>query len=137
MSTQVINHTYKLKRGQEDAVNRANPFLEAGEPIVVYCNDGKTRLKIGDGKQLYDKLEFIGGTEQREVLTFNTHFDFPYPPQDKEQYAIYKAMNEAKLWQWNTTKFRYEPLNNVDVEVTLEDIDYISGGTALDLKGLL
>lgn len=62
MATTVVNHTYKLKRGKEDAVNRANPLLLAGEPIVVYCNDGKTRLKIGDGKHYYSELLFIGGT---------------------------------------------------------------------------
>lgn len=135
-TTEVIRHTYQLKRGQEDAVVRANPFLEAGEPIVVYCNDGKTRIKVGDGKNLYNKLEFIGGTEEKEVLTYDTHFDFPQPPEKKNQNAIYKAMNEAQLWQWNTAKFKYEPLNNVDVEVSLEDIDYISGGTPQDLLGL-
>jgi hypothetical protein len=133
MATQVINHTYKLKRGQQDAVDRANPFLEAGEPIVVFCNDGKTRLKIGDGKQLYDKLEFIGGTEDREVLTYPSYFDFPYPPNKQYYDCIFKATNEAKLWQWNTTRYKYEALDNVDVKVTIEDITEISGGTVADL----
>ena len=62
MATQVINHTYKLKGGEEDAVVRSNPFLERREPIVVYCNDGKTRMKVGDGVHHYNDLEFIGGS---------------------------------------------------------------------------
>lgn len=62
MATTTVKHTYKLKRGRQDAVERANPLLLAGEPIVVYCNDGKTRMKIGNGKDYYQDLEFIGGT---------------------------------------------------------------------------
>lgn len=62
MATTTVKHTYKLKRGRQDAVERANPLLLAGEPIVVFCNDGKTRMKIGNGKDYYQDLEFIGGT---------------------------------------------------------------------------
>lgn len=62
MATTVVKHTYKLKRGKQEAVERANPLLLAGEPIVVYCDDGKTRMKIGNGRDYYHDLEFIGGT---------------------------------------------------------------------------
>ena len=62
MATTVVKHTYKLKRGKQAAVEKANPLLLAGEPIVVYCEDGKTRMKIGNGRDYYHDLEFIGGT---------------------------------------------------------------------------
>lgn len=59
MSTKVQNHTYKLKRGSEDIVNEYNPVLLRGEPIVIYCNDGCTRLKIGDGVTALLDLPFV------------------------------------------------------------------------------
>lgn len=133
MATQVINHTYRLKRGKEDAINRVNPILEAGEPIVVFCKDGSTKIKIGDGVTSYLDLEFVGERGSQEVITYPTHFDFPNPPSDEQINSIFKATNEAKLWQWNDDKFRYELLNNVEVDVIVDDIDIISGGTALDL----
>ena len=133
MATQIINHTYRLKRGQQQAVERANPLLDSGEPIVVFCSDGKTRMTIGDGKHYYNELEFIGGTEKQEVLTYPTRYDFPVPPSVENFDSIFKATNEAKLWQWNSTKYKYEALDNVDVEVSLDDIDIISGGEVSDL----
>lgn len=135
MSTQIINHTYRLKRGQQKAVERVNPLLDAGEPIVVFCEDGKTRLKIGDGTHYYNELEFIGGADKEEVLTYPTRYDFPTPPNSEHINAIFKATNEAKLWQWNQAKYKYEPLDNVDVEITLDDIEIISGGEASELLG--
>lgn len=59
MSTKLVNHIYKLKRGTEEAIHKLNPTLGAGEPIVVFCNDGAVRLKIGDGKTAYVDLKFL------------------------------------------------------------------------------
>lgn len=64
MADKILEHLYKLKGGEEAAVERANPFLERREPIVVYCTDGKTRMKIGDGIHLYNDLQWVGGTSQ-------------------------------------------------------------------------
>lgn len=50
------NITYKLKRGTDTALKRANPILAAGEPIVVFGQDGNIWLKIGDGKTPYTEL---------------------------------------------------------------------------------
>lgn len=61
MAEQIIEHLYRLKGGEQDAVERNNPLLERREPIVVYCKDGITRLKIGDGKHRYNDLEWVGG----------------------------------------------------------------------------
>ena len=50
------NITYKLKRGTDTALKRANPILAAGEPIVVFGQEGNIWLKIGDGKTPYTEL---------------------------------------------------------------------------------
>ena len=133
MATQIINHTYKLKRGSEDAIARVNPVLEAGEPIVVFCNDGETRLKIGNGVDPYDALNFIGEKGNQEVITLPTHFDFPYPPTKDQINAIFKAVDEAKLWQWNQEKYKYEELNVTEADIQINNIEIISGGEALEL----
>ena len=112
---------------------RVDPFLEAGEPVVAFNVEGKTRLKIGDGKHCYKDLEFIDSAETQEILTYPSYFEFPVPPQGNAINAIFRAVNEAALYQWNQNKYKYEPLNTVDVEITLEDIDAISGGEASDL----
>lgn len=135
MAETVIEHLYKLKGGEQEAVERNNPLLERREPIVVYCNDGITRMKIGDGVHRYNELSWIGGestdnNDGDEVLDFKTSGDFPNMG---EAHKIYKAESEAKLYQWNSDKLKYEPLNVVDVEVDITDIDYISGGDAADL----
>ncbi len=133
MATQVINHEYRLKRGAQEAVERVDPLLAAGEPLVVFCTDGSTRLKIGDGKHRYSELEWVGSNSEKEVLTFSTRLEFPVPPARQYKDAIYKATNEAKLYQWNESKYKYESLDNVDVEVRIDDIDTISGGEISDL----
>ena len=135
MTETIIEHLYKLKGGEQEAVERNNPLLERREPIVVYCKDGITRMKIGDGVHKYNELSWIGGESTNnndgdEVLDFKTSRDFPNMG---EAHKIYKAESEAKLYQWNSDKLKYEPLNVVNVEVDITDIDYISGGDAADL----
>lgn len=61
MAERIIQHTYKLKGGEQEAVERSNPLLLRREPIVVYCKDGITRMKIGDGVHRYSELDWIGG----------------------------------------------------------------------------
>ena len=58
MADQVIKHLYTLKRGEEEALNRVNPLLERGEPIVVFSGDA-VKLKVGDGNHLYNDLPFV------------------------------------------------------------------------------
>ena len=118
MAEQIIEQVYHLKGGEEIAVEYANPLLDRREPFVVYCKDGLTRLKIGDGDS------------QKEVLNFKTKQNFP---NIGDANVIYKVENEAKLYQWNSSKLVYEPLDNVDVEVDIGDIEIISGGQASDL----
>ena len=133
MAEQILEHVYRLKGGEQEAVERNNPFLERREPIVVYCKDGITRMKIGDGIHKYNELDWvkIGGSDEKEIEIFNTHFDFPIPG---NEYIVYRAVNEATLYQWDSAKYKYEPLVNVDdIDIDLSDIEMIDGGTAADL----
>lgn len=59
MAQTLIEHIYHLKGGEQEAVEYQNPFLERREPIVVFCKDGITRLKVGDGEHNYNELDFI------------------------------------------------------------------------------
>jgi hypothetical protein len=133
MAETLLEHVYRLKGGEEVAVEYENPLLERREPIVVYCKDGVTRMKIGDGVHRYNELSWVGGTNSEsadEVLDFKTSGDFP---NIGEAHKIYKAERESKLYQWNSEKFKYEQLNVVDVQVDVTDIEFISGGEAEDL----
>lgn len=104
MATTIVAHTYKLKRGKEDAVLNANPLLLAGEPIVVFRNDGTTNVKIGDGETYYRDLPWIG-SDQIYAAKSTTSF-----PNIGDPNVIYKSEVDAALFQWNSTKLRYEPL---------------------------
>lgn len=62
MATKIVSITYQLKRGPQSVIEAKNPILAEGEPIVIFCEDGSTKLKIGDGKTPYRELDYIGGT---------------------------------------------------------------------------
>ena len=125
MATQVQKITYQLRRGSQAVFESKNPILAAGEPVVVWCNDGIVRLKIGDGETPYNKLNYIG---EDNVVNAKTHFNFPNKGKEN---VIYKAEDEALIYQWNTTKLKYEIIGSIDSPMT--EIDIISGGEALDL----
>ena len=130
MAQTVIQHTYKLKGGEQEAVERNNPFLERREPCVVYCNDGITRLKIGDGVHRFNELDWVGGMggdSSAEIVTYDDHFKFPQPG---DSTLIYRAQNESVLYQWNAAYYKYEPLVSADIDVNLNDIECIDGGRA-------
>ena len=63
----IVNHTYKLKRGKETDLEQLNPLLLRGEPLTVFCNDGDIRLKIGNGTDHYNDLPFVGGENMGDV----------------------------------------------------------------------
>lgn len=62
MATKIVQITYQLKRGPQSVIEAKNPILAEGEPIVIFCEDGSTKLKIGDGQTPYLELDYIGGT---------------------------------------------------------------------------
>lgn len=133
--SQLVNHKFKLKRGQQEAVERVNPVLEAGEPIAIFCKDGKTRLKIGDGITAYNDLNFIGDDNDTEILTYPTELDFPVPPKLGQEFYLYKASNKATLYKWNPDITKYEALDDIEVNLTIDDIDVLNGGIASALLG--
>lgn len=62
MATKIVQITYQLKRGSQSVIEAKNPILAEGEPIVIFCEDGSTKLKIGDGQTPYLELDYVGGT---------------------------------------------------------------------------
>lgn len=82
MPETVIKHTYQLKRGEEFTLQRLNPLLRKGEPIVVYCKDGKTNIKIGDGIHKYNDLPFL--------MTDTTFIKANYKVTDEESPSFIK-----------------------------------------------
>ena len=137
MAETLIEHVYRLKGGEQAAVEYENPMLDRREPIVVYCTDGITRMKIGDGVHRYDELEWVGGegngTDYKEqIVTYDDHFKFPMPG---DETIIYRAKNESILYQWDANEYKYEPLVNadVDIDISIDDIEVINGGKASEL----
>ena len=56
------DYIFKLKGGEASALEYVNPFLERREPIVVFFENGKANIKIGDGKNNYNSLPFVSDT---------------------------------------------------------------------------
>lgn len=131
MADTVIQHTYKLKGGEQEAVERVDPFLERREPIVVFMKDGTTKMKIGDGEHRYSELPFVGGDgSEGEILQFESRLNFP---SIGDSTKLYQAVKDCKIYQYNPSTYKYELLNEFKGEVTIEGIEIISGGTALGL----
>lgn len=92
---QVINTTFRLKRGTAARWAEVNPILDAGEPGFVY---DENRLKVGDGVTHWNDLPYLaegqgGGSD--EVENFDYVSDFPVIGQEG---IIYKAEKEQSLY---------------------------------------
>ena len=90
---QVINTTFRLKRGTAARWAEVNPVLDSGEPGFVY---DENRLKIGDGKTHWNDLPYLDGKE--ELSSFDYVSDFPNIGNVN---MIYKANKEQSLYQFN------------------------------------
>lgn len=95
---------------------RQNPVLRYREP--GWATDTGV-LKIGDGITPWNDLEPANNSS---VVNAKTHFDFPSVGSVN---AIYKASDEKKLYQWNETELKYEPLDGNELQVSV-----IHGGGA-------
>ena len=115
MATQEL----QIKRGSSSKWKELNPVLAAGEPGYVL---DENKLKIGDGVTAWNDLSYIG---DNEVVNKPTHYDFPSIGNPN---TIYKAEQEQKIYQWNSTLLKYE-LIGTDTGGVL-DIDLIDGGNA-------
>jgi hypothetical protein len=92
-------------------------------------------MKIGDGKHRYKDLDWVGGNDndyREQIVTYDDHFKFPQPG---DPFLIYRARNESVLYQWNDKTYSYETLVNADVDISVNDIEVINGGTASELIG--
>lgn len=98
---QVLNTTFKLKRGLASRWIEVNPILAQGEPGFIL---DENRLKIGDGVTAWNDLPYIG---ESNVFSAPTVEDFPTVGAN---YVIYKAEKERKIYQWNTDLGDYEEL---------------------------
>lgn len=57
--TTIVNHEYRLKRGEASEIEKLNPELGRGEPLVYFADNGAINLKIGDGKRRADELPYV------------------------------------------------------------------------------
>ena len=85
---QVLNTTFKLKRGLAARWIEINPILAQGEPGFVL---DENRLKIGDGVTAWTDLPYLG---ESNVFSAPTVEDFPI---SGASYVIYKAEKEKYL----------------------------------------
>jgi hypothetical protein len=89
----------KLKRGTEEALQRVNPVLAAGEPIVSFLSDGKIQLKIGDGKKHYADLEVSTQVPDNVSVVFEDGRIGLSGFKLAEDYSIpFKASNDTMDW---------------------------------------
>lgn len=111
--------TIQFKRGTAARWSELNLVLHAGEPGFVI---DENRFKMGDGVTAWNDLPYIG---ESSVFNAQTHYDFPSIGKVN---TIYKAESEQQVYQWNSTKLTYEPLNVNSSSVL--DIELINGGSA-------
>lgn len=116
---EIINTTFKLKRGTAARWAELNPILAMGEPGFIY---DENRLKIGDGKTAWNDLPYIGG--KNEISNFDFVSEFP---QIGDPSVIYKAEKEQSLYQFNTSTKEYEKLSDGR---GIDNITIINGGNA-------
>ena len=113
--------TIQFKRGTPERWKEINPILESGEPGFEYTTN---KLKIGDGMTPWNELPYLC---EDNVFNAQTHYDFPSIGRVN---TIYKAESEQQIYQWNSTKLAYEPLNVGNGSVL--DIELINGGSEND-----
>ena len=101
MSTQIINHVYKFKRGTEEVLFDRNPLLLAGEPLVVLCDDNIVRLKIGDGNTYYSELPFINKENDDALRKLTIEFE-----------QVDKELRPTVLENKDTIEVLTEDINN-------------------------
>lgn len=108
MSSVTVLHNYQFKRGKEETLERVNPVLNAGEPVTVFCKDGKVRMKLGDGKTSYCDLNFTGEIEiAPSVISANSYVDFPSVGAID---TIYIDVDEGLMYRWDASINDYAPI---------------------------
>lgn len=118
MAYENINHIYQFKRGTAQRWIEINPILRQGEPGFEY-DTGK--LKIGDGFTPWLALPYIN---EGSVFNALTRDDFPRRGNTN---TIYKASEEAALYQWNNNTQKYELLSSGEqlIDELVQDVDEV------------
>ena len=135
MAEQVIEHLYKLKGGEQEAVERNNPKLERREPIVVYCTDGITRLKIGDGIHRFNDLDWVGGNFTLDNDTPIENLETVYALLSKLSSDINKKVDKIEGKGLSTNDFTNQykdKLDTIEEGATRVIVDTISLDSASD-----
>lgn len=112
--------TLQLKRGTSARLAMVNPILKKGEPCFVYDTN---KLKIGDGATPWNELPYIEGASGIETVA-----TFALLPVIGNGSTLYRVVDEALLYQYNTTTRAYEPLSSGGGSI--ENIEIINGGKA-------
>lgn len=112
---EIIQHIYQFKRGTAKRWNQLNPILKQGEPGFEY-DTGK--LKIGDGFTPWKALKYINSSNNGDIVYEASVYNAPTKndfPTIGNPAIIYKAEDEAKLYQWNEISEEYEALTGSDI----------------------
>ena len=120
MATKTLKTIFKVKRGLSQEWETYNPILEDGEPGYE-LDTGK--LKIGDGATPWNELPYIEGASGIETVA-----TFALLPVIGNGSTLYRVVDEALLYQYNTTTRAYEPLSSGGGSI--ENIEIINGGKA-------
>ena len=120
---QIINTTFKFKRGTANRWLELNPILQDGEPGFE-LDTGK--LKIGNGQTPWVELPYMG---EDSVQNFDHYTDFPV---SGEENVIYKAELEKAIYQWNSEKQTYECLNE---QIEIDEAIFELENNKLKLQG--
>lgn len=125
--TEIVNHTYQLKRGTAQRWIEANPVLRQGEPGFEYDTH---KLKIGDGFTPWGALPYIGEVPaisgEDEIENYLSFSDLPKPGDENK---LYRVIDDKLLYQWNSSNNQYEALGaqgTIDPNI----ITLINGGNA-------
>ena len=125
----ILNTTFKLKRGTASRWAEVNPILAQGEPGFIL---DENRLKIGDGQTAWNDLPYAG---ESNLFSASTKEFFP---KTGASWVLYKAEEEKKIYQWNSTNNSYEELifnHSVNVNDLVQDAGsflVLYGGSATD-----
>ena len=90
--TEIIKHTYMLRRGTADEWMRINPLLNVGEPGYEVDTH---RLKIGDGFNDWLSLPYISSS----IIYTHTL------PKVGESGVFYVLDTDNSLWLWIETNY--------------------------------
>lgn len=115
---EIIAHTYQFKRGTAQRWAEMNLVLRQGEPGFEY-DTGK--LKIGDGFTPWLALPYLN---EGSVFNALTRDNFPKKGNSN---TIYKASEEAALYQWNNNTQEYELLSSGEqlIDELVKDVDEV------------